>query len=246
MSQATCVDPANEVAMHLIKALIAEFIGTFALIFIGAGAVTVLDPPNMAAIALAHGFVIMAFAYAFGAESGSYLNPALTVGVVLAGEGKLAAAVPVFFAQFAGGISGGLALAAIYGVGAPHSLGMTTVNLSMTSLTGGVMLEAIGTFFLMTIVLNTALRGTAGRFAPFAIGMTVAFCIMSFGAVTGASINPARTLGPAIALNRFSEAIPYLLAQFAGAAVAALLYRFVFARSIGDENDAAVKGKPAF
>jgi len=78
--------------MHLIKALIAEFMGTFALIFIGAGAVTVLDPPNMAAIALAHGFVIMAFAYAFGNESNSYLNPALTVGVVLAGEGKFAVA----------------------------------------------------------------------------------------------------------------------------------------------------------
>jgi len=82
----------TETAMHLIKALIAEFMGTFALIFIGAGAVTVLDPPNMAAIALAHGFVIMAFAYAFGNESNSYLNPALTVGVVLAGEGKFAVA----------------------------------------------------------------------------------------------------------------------------------------------------------
>ena len=232
--------------MHLIKALIAEFIGTFALIFIGAGAVTVLDPPNMAAIGLAHGFVIMAFAYAFGNESNSYLNPALTVGVVLAGEGKLMAAIPVFLAQFAGGIAGGLSLAAIYGTGAPHSLGMTTVNTSMTSLTGGLVLEAIGTFFLMTVVLNTALRGVAGRFAPFAIGMTVAFCIMGFGAVTGASINPARTLGPAIGVGRFTEAIPYMLAQFAGAVIAALLYRFVFAHPIGDEKEMATKDEPAF
>jgi len=232
--------------MHLIKALLAEFVGTFALIFIGAGAVTVLDPPNITAIALAHGFVIMAFAYAFGNESNSYLNPALTVGVVLAGEGKLAAAIPVFIAQFAGGIVGGLALAAIYGVDAPHSLGMTTVTTSMTSLTGGLVLEAIGTFFLMTIVLNTALRGTAGKFAPFAIGMTVAFCIMSFGVVTGASINPARTLGPAVALGKFTDAVPYMLAQFLGASIAALFYRFVFARSIGDERAIAGKGEPAF
>ena len=232
--------------MHLIKALLAEFIGTFALIFIGAGAVIALDPPNMAAIALAHGFVIMAFAYAFGNESNSYLNPALTVGVVIAGEGKLSAAIPVFFAQSAGGMVGGLALAAIYGADAPHSLGMTTVTASLTSLNGAFVLEAIGTFFLMTIVLNTALRGTAGKFAPFAIGMTVAFCIMGFGAVTGASVNPARTLGPVIGAGKFTDAVPYMLAQFLGAAIAALFYRFVFARSIGDEKDIADEGAPAF
>lgn len=232
--------------MHLVKALIAEFIGTFALIFIGAGAVIALSPSNFAAIALAHGFVIMAFAYAFGNESNSYLNPALTVGVVIAGEGKFAAAIPVFLAQFAGGIVGGLALAAIYGTDAPHSLGMTTVTTSMTTLTGGLVLEAIGTFFLMTIVLNTALRGVAGKFAPFAIGMTVAFCIMSFGSVTGASINPARTLGPAVGMGRFTEAVPYMAAQFIGAAIAALFYRFMFARSIGDENDNAAEAEPAF
>ncbi len=232
--------------MHLIKALIAEFIGTFALIFIGAGAVTALDPQNFAAIGLAHGFVIMAFAYAFGNESNSYLNPALTLGVVLAGEGKIGAAIPVFLAQFAGGIVGGLTLAAIYGAGAPHGLGTTTVNGNLTSLTGGLVLEGIGTFFLMTIVLNTALRGAANRFAPFAIGMTVAFCIMSFGPVTGASIHPARTLGPALGTGRFAEAVSYIIVGFICAASAALLYRFVFARSSGDDHDPMAPAKPAF
>lgn len=232
--------------MHLTKAVLAEFLGTFALIFIGAGAATVLDPSNIAAIALAHGFVIMAFAYAFGNESNSYLNPALTLGVVLAGEGKAKAALPIFVAQFAGGAVGGLALAAIYGVDGPHSLGMTTVVTSMTSITGGLVLEGIGTFFLMTIVLNTALRGTAGKFAPFAIGMTVAFCIMSFGAVTGASVNPARILGPAIGAERFTEAVPYMLVQFLGAATAALFYRFVFAAPIGNEQDTSGPPAPAF
>ena len=233
--------------MHLTKALIAEFLGTFALIFIGAGAVVALDPNNFAAIALAHGFVIMAFAYAFGTESNSYLNPALTIGVVLAGEGSFLAAIPVFLVQFAGGICGGLALAAIYGGDAANNLGMTTVNLDVTTLMGGLVLEVIGTFFLMTIVLNTALRGVAGKFAPFAIGMTVAFCIMSFGAVTGAAVNPARTLGPAIGTGRFTEAVPYMIAQLIGAVVAAILYRFVFATKIGDEKKADVDDEnPAF
>ena len=123
---------------------------------------------------------------------------------------------------------------------------MTTVPLSMTSLTGGLILEGIGTFFLMTIVLNTALRGVAEKFAPFAIGMTAAFCIMGFGAVTGASINPARALGPAVGTGKFTEVLPYMRAQFIGAAVAALLYRFVFALSIGDEKDKTAADKPAF
>ena len=232
--------------MHLTKALIAEFIGTFALIFIGAGAVVALDPNNFAAIGLAHGFVIMAFAYAFGNESNSYLNPALTLGVALAGEGSALAALPIFLAQFAGGAAGGLALAAVYGTNAANNLGMTVVDTDITSIAGGLWLEAIGTFFLMTIVLNTALRGVAGKFAPFAIGMTVAFCIMSFGAVTGAAVNPARTLGPAIGLGRFREAVPYMLAQFAGAVVAAILYRFVFAKTIGDEKTGDGAAEPAF
>lgn len=109
--------------MHLTKALIAEFLGTFALIFIGAGAVVALQPSNFAAIAFAHGFVIMAFAYAFGNESNTYLNPALSVGIVIAGEGRIGAAVPVIIAQFAGGIAGGLTLAALYGTSAPITSG---------------------------------------------------------------------------------------------------------------------------
>lgn len=232
--------------MHLTKALIAEFIGTFFLIFIGAGAVISLAPGNMAAIALAHGFVIMAFAYAFGNESNTYLNPALTVGVVLAGEGKASAALPVFVAQMLGGIAGGLVLLQVYGPAAPHQLGMTTITPGTTSVASGLLLEGLGTFLLMTIVLNTALRKAAGRFAPFAIGMTVALCIMSFGSTTGASINPARTLGPAVAAGNYQEVFPYLAAQFVGAIVAALLYRLVFANPVGDEADHAVRAEPAF
>jgi glycerol uptake facilitator-like aquaporin len=188
----------------------------------------------------------MAFAYAFGKESNSYLNPALTLGVLIAGEGSFAAGVPVFLAQFVGGISGGLALAGVYGVHAALSLGMTTRNLNITSLAGGLWLEAIGTFFLMTVVLNTALRGVAGKFAPLAVGMTVAFCIISFGPVTGAAVNPARTLGPAIGAGKMTEVIPYMIVQFAGAIVAALLYRFLFAKALGDEKENGKSEIPAF
>lgn len=235
--------------MRFGKALIAEFIGTFALIFIGAGAVVALPPDNLAAIALAHGFVIMAFAYAFGNESGSYVNPALSVAVALSGERSWSSAVPVIVAQLAGGITGGLTLLAIYGQNAPNHLGATLINTDRTSVAGGLMLEAIGTFFLATIVLNTALRKTAGQFAPFAIGMTVTFCIISFGAITGGSLNPARTLGPAIASGQYANIVGYIVAQFIGAAAASLLFRFLWNRETeaeAEEKAGQGANEPAF
>jgi glycerol uptake facilitator-like aquaporin len=232
--------------IHPPKALDVGFVGTFGLISIGAGTVVALDPSNFVAIDLAHGFVNTAFAYAFGKESNSYLNPALTLGVLIAGEGGFAATVPVFLAHCVGSIIGGLALAGVYSVRAAHNLGMTTINLNITSLAGGFWLEAIGAFVFMTIVLNTALRGVAGKFAPLAIGMTVAFCIMSFGSVTGAAVNPARTLRPAIDAGKMTDVIPYTIAQFAGAIVAALLYRFLFAMVMGDEKESDKSEIPAF
>jgi aquaporin Z len=217
--------------MRLAKPLLAEFIGTFALIFIGAGAVTVLGPNHIAGIALAHGLVIMAFAYAYGKDSGSYINPALTVAAVIAGEHALLDAIPVILVQLLGGIAGAEALLLIYGPAAPHHLGATMIDLHRTTLMGGFMLEAIGTFFLANTVLNGALRGTAGALAPFAIGMTVTVCILAFGPVTGGSVNPARTLGPAVAIGNYSEVGLYVVAQLFGASVCGLLYRLVWNRS---------------
>jgi MIP family channel proteins len=217
--------------MRLAKPLLAEFIGTFALIFIGAGAVTVLAPNQIAGVALAHGLVIMAFTYAYGKDSGSYINPALTVAAVIAGEHSLLDAIPVILVQLLGGIAGAEALLMIYGPVAPHHLGATMIDLHRTSLMGGFLLEAIGTFFLANTVLNGALRGTAGALAPFAIGMTVTVCILAFGPITGGSVNPARTLGPAFATGDYSEVGIYVAAQLLGGAIAGLLYRLVWNRS---------------
>ena len=214
--------------MPYTKVLLAEFVGTFALIFIGAGAVIVLAPTETVSVALAHGLVIMAFAYAFGNDSRSYVNPALAIAVVVAGEGSIKRALPVMIVQLLGGIAGAVVLAFVYGRAAPSHLGATHMDLSRTTLAGGFVLEAIGTFFLANTVLNTAVRGTAGRFAPFAIGMTVSLCIMAFGPITGGSLNPARTLGPAITVGDYSQVPVYLLAQVTGAVLAGLLYRFIW------------------
>lgn len=214
--------------MPLLKPLLAEFLGTFALIFVGAGAVTVLAPTQIVAVALAHGFVVMTFAYTYGKDSGSYINPALTLSAVVAGEHSARDGVAVVLAQLLGGILGAQLLAAIYGYGAPHHLGATLLNLDQTTVLGGFLLEAIGTFFLASTMLNTAHRGTAGAFAPLAIGMTVSLCIMGFGSITGGSLNPARTIGPAIASGEYADVGVYVAAQLGGAVVAGLAYRFVW------------------
>jgi MIP family channel proteins len=214
--------------MRLAKPLLAEFIGTFALIFIGAGAVTVLAPNQIAAVALAHGLVIMTFAYAYGKDSGSYINPAMTLAAVVAGEHSILDAIPVIIVQLLGGIAGAEVLLLVYGHNAPHGLGSTLIDLHRTSVWGGFALEAIGTFFLANVILNGAIRGTAGKLAPFAIGMTLTLCIFAFGPITGGSLNPARTLGPAVATGNYSEIDIYFAAQIAGAIAAGLLYRFVW------------------
>jgi len=227
--------------MPLGKLLLAEFIGTFALIFIGAGAVTVLAPNDLIAIALAHGLVIMTFAYAFARDSYGYINPALVVGSLVAGVHSARDAIAMIVVQLLGGIAGALLLGAIYGFDAPNHLGATLMDLNRTTVLGGFVLEAIGTFFLANSVLNTAIRGAAGNLAPFAIGMTLSICIMAFGPITGGSLNPARTLGPAVASGDFSLTWVYVLAQVCGGVVAGLMYRFVWKeKQATQETDANV------
>jgi glycerol uptake facilitator-like aquaporin len=90
---------------------------------------------------------------------------------------------------------------------------------------GAFVLEGIGTFFLVNTVLHAGVRGGAGRLAPLAIGMTVTVCILMFGALTGGSVNPARTIGPAVATGIYDGIAVYLIAQLLGGALAGLLYR---------------------
>jgi MIP family channel proteins len=212
----------------LTKALAAEFIGTFALIFIGAGAVTALGGAQMTAIALAHGLTIMVFASAFGDISGGHINPAVTIGLATAGKFPRRHVAPYIVVQIAGAITAGYCLLAIFG-GPVNHLGATLVDTHRITYGGAFALEAIGTFFLVNTVLHAAVRGAAGRLAPFAIGMTVTVCILMFGALTGGSVNPARTIGPAVATGMYDGIAIYLAAQLVGAVIAGGLYRLFWA-----------------
>ena len=220
----------------LTPKLVAEFIGTFALIFIGAGAAISLgvnhDPP----VAFAHGLTILVFVAAFGDIRGGHFNPAVTIGLATAGVFPSRRVTPYIVAQLAGAIAAAYALLLAYG-GPVNDLGATLVDTQRITYGGAFMFEALGTLFLVGTVLHTAVRSPSGL-APAAIGMTVTVCILGFGVMTGGSINPARTIGPAVAAGLYEEVPLYVAAQLVGAICAAALYRWFWVqpRTLADER----------
>lgn len=209
------------------KNLVVEFIGTFALIFIGAGTVAIGQGGLMDA-ALAHGFVVIAFIYAYGHISGTHINPAVTLGFLIAGEIEFVVAIGYWIVQCLGGILGAVLLNVV--LPNPGDLGVTILTTEANggaftvTATQGLIVEIVLTFFLVTTIFSTAVSGKAGNFAGLAIGLALIFCILMGGPLTRASLNPARTLGPAIVSGNYADIWLYFVGPFVGAILAALLY----------------------
>lgn len=209
------------------KNLVAEFIGTFALIFIGAGAVAI-GAGGLIGAAFAHGFVVIAFIYAYGHISGTHINPAVTLGFLVAGEIEFVAAIGYWIVQFLGGILGAVMLNVV--LPNPGDLGVTILTTEANggaftvTATQGLIVEIILTFFLVNTIFNTAVSGKSGNFAGLAIGVGLMFCIVMGGPLTRASLNPARTLGPAIVSGNYADIWIYFVGPLVGAVLAALLY----------------------
>src|SRR6201981_2100559 len=220
---------------RLAPKLLAEFIGTFSFVFIGAGTAAVVGDgmglPGIVAIALAHGLAITAFVAAYGSVSGGHMTPAGTVGVLAAGAIDVVTAVGYVLSQLVGGIAGALLLRSVLGgtatgLGTPalaHDLVLGGMSLTITPASGFV-IEAVLAFFLVTVVLSTAVAGRAGSLAPRAIGMTLTFNIVMGGALTGAPLTPARALGPMVATGKLDDAWLYLTAPIVGAIIAAVVH----------------------
>ncbi len=206
-----------------LRAFIAELIGTFALVFVGAGAAAL--KADLVTVALAFGFVLAAFYYAFNSISGAHFNPAVTLGLAINGTINWLEAVYYWVSQFLGAILAASLLFVVLGK-ANNGLGATVMKTG-TSPFFGLVVEAVLTFFLVTVVLHTAVAGKGGEFAGLAIGLSLAFGIMMSGPLTGGSLNPARTFGPAIFTGTFGQYWIYLLGPLAGAAVAALLFKYM-------------------
>ena len=216
------------------RAYIAEFVGTFALIFIGAGA-GALDVGGLVGVSFAFGLVIVAFAYSYGRISGTHLNPAVTIAMLVNRKIEAINAGGYIIAQLLGAIVAGFFLRFLLsGFPEAASLGATLLAPGVSPIQG-LVIETIMTFFLVNTIFNTAVVGSdvdgAGTdAAPLAIGFTLTFCILMGGPLTGGSLNPARTLGPAFASGNFADVWLYLVGPILGAVLAALFYNNVLKR----------------
>ncbi|HNB41388.1 MAG TPA: aquaporin [Anaerolineales bacterium] len=209
------------------KVFLAEFIGTFALVFIGAGAGVV--QAGLVGVALAHGLTLMVFAYSFGHISGTHVNPAVTFGLALQGVVKWGEAVVYWVAQCLGAISAaGLLHLVVSQLGGTINAGATVGALTDKFPVYAMLIEAVLTFFLLNTILHTAVAGKGGQFAGLAIGLTLTAAILVGGPMTGASLNPARTLGTAVytspSLANVNTYVTYLFGPLIGATAAVLIF----------------------
>ena len=216
---------------------IAEFVGTLALIFIGAGSICANQflggGVGLVGIALAHGLTIAVMVSAIGHISGGHINPAVTIGAWAAGKIPTREAFIYWMAQLAGGVAGAALLVLAFDPATRAAVNLGTPALaSGVTLFQGIVVEVLLTFFLVFTVFATAIddRGAFKMVGGFAIGMVVTFDILAGGALTGASMNPARSFGPALVANSWTAHHVYWVGPLAGGLLAGLFYNGVFLR----------------
>src|SRR5947207_9343943 len=220
---------------HAWQKALAEFVATFALIFIGAGAVIVAGPTignsGLVGVALAYGLVLAIMVSVIGHISGGHVNPAVTVGAWVTGQIRTGMAGLYILAQLAGATFGALLLRAAVPkalwagsfLGSPavaHAGGITNAK--------AVILEAILTFFLVFVVYGTAIdeRGPFSKIAGLPIGLVLTFDILAGGPFTGAAMNPARAFGPELVGGTWTDWWVYWIGPVGGGVIAAAVYWF--------------------
>ena len=210
----------------LLRRAVAELIGTFALVFAGCGAIMVnakTEALGQVGVALTFGLVVMVMIYAVGHISGAHFNPAVSLAFALTRHFAWLEVVTFWVAQVLGAIAAAFALRAVLGNAA--DLGATVPSGSAGQ---SFALEVILTFFLMFVIMAVATDTRAvGEAAAIAIGGTVALDALFGGPISGASMNPARSLGPALVSGELSGLWVYLIAPLLGAALAGFAYQFV-------------------
>lgn len=225
--------------MNPFRNLVCELIGTFALTFIGAGAILVTawkGEPGLVGIAIAHGVILSIVISATMNISGGHINPAVTIGLLVAGRIKPASAAAYVAAQCVGAAIAGTLLMIIFqslgpdGAAAVAKCKLGTPNFAApVSAAMAVVVEAILTFLLVFAVFGTAVDGRAPKIGGFGIGLTVTADILMGGPLTGAAMNPARTIGTLIGggtatADLWAQHWVYWLGPVLGGVIAALVY----------------------
>ena len=210
-----------------MKKYAAEFLGTFALVFCGTGAIIIDEQTHGAVghigVAITFGLIILSMIYTFGETSGAHFNPSVTIAFAIAGLFNKKEIIPYIVSQLAG---------AFLATGVLKFLFPDNINLGSTIPTGSNMqsfiLEFILTYFLMLVILNVS-QGSkeVGVLAGIAIGSIILLEAMFAGPISGASMNPARSLSPAIVSGNIQTLWIYIIAPIAGAATGSLTWRMM-------------------
>lgn len=231
-----------------VRKVAVEALGTFALVFFAVGVATLsfgfgitggAKSAGVVATALAFGFVLLALAYALGPISGCHVNPAVTLGFLVSGRMPLAEAAAYWVAQFVGGIAGALVLWGIVSGSPDYSRKTTGLGadgfgkLSMVhlNLAGAFGTELILTALFVFVILAVTSKIGAPGFAGLVIGLTLTLVHLVGIPLTGTSVNPARSLGPALIVGglALSQVWLFIVAPLIGGAIGAALYRLVVA-----------------
>lgn len=212
-----------------VRHFVAEFVGTYALVFVGSGAIMMAAHTNSQAglvtVGLAHGLILALMVSATMNVSGGHLNPSVTIGLLVTRRiGPTMAGVHVL-AQLLGAVAAAYSLKwgmptavfnAVRGGGQSVALDITTGQ--------AIGLEAIATFFLMFVIYGTAVNVQAPKLGGMAIGLTICADIIAIGPMTGASMNPARSFGPAFATGVWEGHLVYWVGPILGAVAASLVW----------------------
>ena len=212
--------------MTMFRKIAAEFIGTFALVFAGTGAIiddSLTGKIGQIGIAMSFGLVVAVMIYSLGHISKAHFNPAVTIGFASVGKFEKKHVLPYIAAQIGGAILASALLFMIFG-----NIGNLGATLPRGSWMQSFILEVVMTFFLMLVIISVA---TDSRVKPeisgIAIGGVVALDALFGGAISGASMNPARSLGPAIIGGIFDNQWIYLIAPVIGSLLAVVIYEYI-------------------
>jgi len=206
----------------MIKKIASEFLATFFLVFAGTGAIVINQESNgtisHVGVAITFGLVVTAMIFTFSRYSGSHMNPAVTIACAIGGKFNLKEMPAYILAQIAGALSASLLLRFLFP--ANEFLGAT---IPVGSEIQSFILEFIMTFFLMFVVLATTIKENS--YAPFVIGFVVLLEAMFGGPISGASMNPARSFGPAIVSGHMEHLWVYIAATILGSCIAMLTFK---------------------
>ena len=209
-----------------VPAILAEFIGTYALVFFGCGAIILSELENLssAVIPIIFGLTITIFVYLLGRFSGAHFNPAVTIGFLLNKEISIKDSVFYIGIQILGGMLASQTHVALFG--RMHSFGVTTLSVDIGQ---GFFLEAFCTGLLMFVILQVTRK--ENNIYGIAIGGTVFISALLIGEYTGGSLNPARSIGPALVSGNTREIYFYVLAPVIGSLISSKLFTTKFSKN---------------